>query len=40
MMYENISESFNADFEDDSVEEVIIFPFISSLAPTYNLLTW
>ena len=26
MMYDTISDSFNADFEDNSVEEVIYFP--------------
>ncbi|KAF8664987.1 hypothetical protein HU200_054308 [Digitaria exilis] len=26
MMYDYLSENFNADFEDNSVEEVIIFP--------------
>jgi len=26
MMYDTVSDSFNADFEDNSVEEVIYFP--------------
>ena len=28
MMYDTVSDSFNADFEDNSVEEVIYFPYL------------
>ena len=28
MTFGNISESFNADFEDGTIGEVIIFPFV------------
>jgi hypothetical protein len=39
IMYDNISESLNADFEDGSVEEVIISPSVSCLSLTFDLLT-
>jgi hypothetical protein len=35
MMYNTISKSLNVDFEDDSVEEVIISPSVSCLALTF-----
>lgn len=36
MMYDTMSESFNADFEDGSVEEVIISSLPSCLATAIN----